>query len=102
MTTDTISPQAIPALGMGTFRLKDDDAYNAVRLALDAGYRHIDTAQIYGNEAQVGKAIADSGIARSDIFLTTKVWLTTSARTNLYPPLTTVCRLCKPSTSTCF
>lgn len=75
MTTDTISPQAIPALGMGTFRLKDDDAYNAVRLALDAGYRHIDTAQIYGNEAQVGKAIADSGIARSDIFLTTKVWL---------------------------
>ncbi|WP_337841407.1 2,5-didehydrogluconate reductase DkgB [Rheinheimera sp.] len=64
-----------PALGMGTFRLKDQLAYDSVAMALQAGYRHIDTAQIYGNEEQVGLALADSGIARSEIFLTTKVWL---------------------------
>lgn len=65
----------IPSLGMGTFRLEGDDACNAVEMALETGYRHIDTAQIYGNEAEVGRAIAGSGIVRSDIFLTTKVWL---------------------------
>ena len=61
-------------LGVGTFRLKDDVAYDSVKMALEEGYRHIDTAQIYGNEAEVGKAIADSGIPRDDLFLTTKVW----------------------------
>jgi len=71
MTTDLFAP----ALGMGTFRLKDQLAYDSVALALQAGYRHIDTAQIYGNEEQVGQAIQDSGIARADMFLTTKVWL---------------------------
>ncbi|QOL25808.1 2,5-didehydrogluconate reductase DkgB [Thalassotalea sp. LPB0316] len=64
----------IPAMGFGTFRLEGDVAYQSVLTALRAGYRHIDTAQIYGNEVEVGKAIADSGIARSEIFLTTKVW----------------------------
>ncbi|MCT7655329.1 2,5-didehydrogluconate reductase DkgB [Oceanimonas sp. NS1] len=65
----------MPSLGMGTFRLEGDDAYNAVSMALETGFRHIDTAQIYGNEAEVGQAIADSGIARNELFLTTKVWL---------------------------
>jgi 2,5-diketo-D-gluconate reductase B len=60
---------------MGTFRLEGKVAYGAVKMALDAGYRHIDTAQIYGNEAEVGRAITDSGVARDTIFLTTKVWL---------------------------
>ncbi|MDO4680526.1 MAG: aldo/keto reductase [Aerococcus sp.] len=65
----------IPKLGFGTWELKDgDEAYNAVRYALDAGLRHIDTAQAYKNEASVGKAIAESGIEREEIFLTTKIW----------------------------
>ena len=65
----------IPYLGLGVFRSEDgEETYNAVRWALDAGYRHIDTAKIYGNEASVGRAIADSGVAREEIFLTTKLW----------------------------
>ncbi len=65
----------MPSLGMGTFRLEGETAYNAVKMALETGYRHIDTAQIYGNEAEVGQAIADSNLARGEFFLTTKVWL---------------------------
>ncbi|MGO2512483.1 2,5-didehydrogluconate reductase DkgB [Marinomonas polaris] len=61
-------------LGMGTFRLQDKVAYDSVNMALEEGYRHIDTAQIYGNEAEVGQAIADSGIPRDELFITTKVW----------------------------
>lgn len=68
------SQTKIPALGVGTFRLEDDDAYNSVTMALEVGFRHIDTAQIYGNEAAVGRAIKDSSVAREDIFVTTKVW----------------------------
>jgi len=65
----------IPQLGLGTWQLKDGpECYNAVRFALETGYRHIDTAKIYGNEASVGKAIRDSGIDRREIFVTTKLW----------------------------
>lgn len=63
----------VPALGFGTWALSGNAAYQATRMALDLGYRHIDTAQIYGNEAEIGRAIRDSGIARGDIFLTTKI-----------------------------
>ncbi|MGX6647562.1 aldo/keto reductase [Maricaulaceae bacterium MS644] len=66
---------SIPKLGFGTWKLKDGDAYDGVKAALETGYRHIDTAQAYGNEGEVGRAIADSGVAREDIFLTTKVWM---------------------------
>ncbi|EAR09245.1 2,5-didehydrogluconate reductase DkgB [Reinekea blandensis] len=66
---------SIPNLGFGTFRLKGDAAYEAVSSALKAGFRHIDTAQAYDNEAEVGRAIADSGIAREELFVTTKVWM---------------------------
>lgn len=66
----------IPQLGYGVWRLSDDDAVVAVSEALNAGYRHIDTAAIYENEAGVGKALKQSGIARDDIFLTTKLWNT--------------------------
>jgi 2,5-diketo-D-gluconate reductase B len=59
---------------MGTFRLKGDDARDAVKSALSLGYRHIDTAQMYENEAAVGDGITASGIPRRDIFLTTKIW----------------------------
>lgn len=65
---------AIPAFGLGTFRLKGQQAVAAVSTALQLGYRHIDTAQIYGNEAEIGTAIKASRIAREDLFVTTKVW----------------------------
>ncbi len=64
----------IPLVGFGTWQLQGDDAYNAVKTALAIGYRHIDTATIYQNEEEVGRAIADSGIKREDLFVTTKLW----------------------------
>ncbi len=64
----------IPALGYGTFRRLGDDAISCVTKALEAGYRHIDTASFYDNEVEVGRAINESGVARGDVFLTTKVW----------------------------
>ncbi len=63
----------IPQLGFGTYKVTTSDAYSSVRAALDAGYRHIDTAEMYGNEAEVGKAIADSGLSRDEIFITSKL-----------------------------
>lgn len=73
-TYTLVNQVEIPAVGFGTWQTPDGDVgYNAVRTALDLGYRHIDTAQAYGNEASVGKAIQDSGIAREEIFLTTKL-----------------------------
>ena len=67
----------MPIFGLGVYKSADgEETYNAVRWALDAGYRHIDTAAMYGNEASVGRAIRDSGIAREDIFVTTKLWNT--------------------------
>ena len=65
----------IPQLGLGTYKMGDDaTVYNAVRTAIDAGYRHIDTAAFYQNEAPIGKAIRESGIAREEFFVTTKLW----------------------------
>ena len=66
---------SIPALGFGTFRVPGPDTERMVAHVLRNGYRHIDTAQIYGNEAEVGDGIRHSGIARADLFLTTKVWV---------------------------
>ena len=76
METYTLSNGVtIPKIGFGTWQIPEgEEAYNSVSLALKAGYTHIDTAQIYGNEVSVGKAIADSDVAREDIFLTTKLW----------------------------
>lgn len=65
----------IPALGFGTFRMPGADVLRIVPHALKLGFRHVDTAQIYGNEGEVGEAVAASGVARADIFLTTKVWV---------------------------
>jgi diketogulonate reductase-like aldo/keto reductase len=65
----------IPSLGFGTWQAEEgDSAVNAVKKALETGYRHIDTAAIYGNEVSVGKAIAQSGIDRSELFVTSKLW----------------------------
>lgn len=64
----------VPKLGFGTWQIPNgDEAYNSVKWALEAGYRHIDTAMAYGNEVSVGKAIKDSGIPREEIFVTTKL-----------------------------
>lgn len=64
----------IPQLGFGVFRVDPDETERIVTDALEAGYRHIDTAAIYGNEEGVGRAIAASGIPREDLFITTKLW----------------------------
>lgn len=66
----------IPALGFGTWKIRGKSAEESVRFALDSGYRHIDTARIYRNEKRVGKAIRESSIKRSDIFVTTKIFNT--------------------------
>ncbi|KAF1016978.1 MAG: 2,5-diketo-D-gluconic acid reductase B [Stenotrophomonas maltophilia] len=65
----------LPAFGVGTFRLTGQTVIDSVRNALDVGYRAIDTAQIYSNEAEVGQAIAESGVPREQLFLTTKIWV---------------------------
>ncbi|HEY0391408.1 MAG TPA: aldo/keto reductase [Solirubrobacterales bacterium] len=64
----------IPQLGFGVFQIPPEDTQYAVELALDAGYRHIDTAAAYRNEAGVGAALAASGLPREDVFVTTKLW----------------------------
>jgi 2,5-diketo-D-gluconate reductase A len=64
----------IPQVGFGVFLIPETETKTAVTTALAAGYRHIDTAKLYQNEAEVGEAVAESGIAREEIFLTTKVW----------------------------
>ncbi len=66
----------IPIVGLGTWKSTSEDAFNAVKWALEAGYRHIDTAMIYGNEKAVGAAINESNVPRYEIFLTTKLWNT--------------------------
>ena len=64
----------MPQLGLGTFRLQGQAAIDSVATGLELGYRHIDTAQIYGNETEVGQALVESGVARRDVYLTTKIW----------------------------
>ncbi|CNI19393.1 2%2C5-diketo-D-gluconate reductase B [Yersinia massiliensis] len=78
---------SIPAFGLGTFRLQDQVVIDSVSQALKLGYRAIDTAQIYENEAAVGNAIAQSGIKRSELFITTKIWIANLAQGKLIPSL---------------
>ncbi|KVD30174.1 2,5-didehydrogluconate reductase [Burkholderia ubonensis] len=75
MTTNTRTLQ-LPAIGLGTWKSQHDDAVRAVRIAIEKGYRHIDTAARYQNEAAVGEGIRQSGIERDALFVTTKVWWT--------------------------
>ncbi len=74
--TDTLTVQGveIPKLGFGTWQIAGRDCEVAVRDALELGYRHIDTARMYGNEAQVGQGLHDSGLNRDEVFVTTKLW----------------------------
>lgn len=78
---------AIPAFGLGTFRLKDDVVIASVKAALALGYRAVDTAQIYDNEAAVGQAIAESGIPRGELYITTKIWTENLSKDKLIPSL---------------
>jgi 2,5-diketo-D-gluconate reductase B len=64
----------IPAIGLGTMTLKDQVCVELVEAALHLGYRHLDTAQMYGNEREVGEGLRASGLPRGDVFITTKVW----------------------------
>ncbi|WP_251341409.1 aldo/keto reductase [Haloplanus halophilus] len=69
----TVGDVDVPAVGLGTWRLRGDDCRRAVETALELGYRHVDTAQAYDNERQVGTAIEGSSVDREDVFLTTKL-----------------------------
>jgi 2,5-diketo-D-gluconate reductase B len=75
----------VPALGFGTWQLSGPDAREGTRHALEIGYRQIDTAQMYGNEREVGQGIADSGVPRADVFLTTKLFKETLAGDRVGP-----------------
>ncbi len=67
----------MPMVGLGVYKAKaeHDETYNAVRYALDAGYRHIDTARFYKNEAEVGRAVRDSNVPREEVFIASKLWV---------------------------
>ena len=67
--------QSIPLLGLGTWDFRGADCVRAVREALDIGYRHVDTAQMYENEREVGRGLSESGVDREQVFVTTKLWL---------------------------
>ncbi|HEU4412211.1 MAG TPA: aldo/keto reductase [Polyangiaceae bacterium] len=65
---------SLPRVGLGVFRARPGEAKRAVLAALRAGYRHVDTARVYGNEADVGAALRESGLGRDEVFVTTKLW----------------------------
>jgi 2,5-diketo-D-gluconate reductase B len=79
-TTVEVQGVRVPALGFGTWQITGRDAEEATRDALEIGYRQIDTARMYGNEREVGRGIAASGVQREEIWLTTKVWFDDAAR----------------------
>jgi 2,5-diketo-D-gluconate reductase B len=74
MEYQTVKGEKVPSLGLGTYRLTGEACERAVERGLSLGYRHLDTAQMYGNEAEVGRGIRSSGVDRGEIFVTTKVW----------------------------
>jgi len=77
--TVTVRGVTVPSLGYGTWQVEGEAAYEGVLDALELGYRHIDTAFMYGNEREVGRGIADSPVPREDVWLTTKVWMDDAA-----------------------
>ncbi|ENX10958.1 2,5-didehydrogluconate reductase DkgB [Acinetobacter variabilis] len=77
----------VPQFGVGTFRLSGQTVIDSVKTALEVGYRAVDTAQIYANEAEVGQAIAESQVNRNELFITTKIWTDNYAPDKLIPSL---------------
>lgn len=78
---------SVPVFGLGTFRLKEEVVKSSVKMALEEGYRAIDTAQIYDNEAAIGEVLQASNIARKDLYLTTKIWTENLSKEKLIPSL---------------
>ncbi|MBI6666648.1 oxidoreductase [Pseudomonas syringae] len=74
LTIQLSDAQRIPQIGLGVWQASDDEARGAVRVALEEGFRHVDTASIYGNEKGVGDGLRDAGTSREQVFLTTKIW----------------------------
>ena len=66
----------MPCLGYGTYKVNGEEAIRAIKMAIAAGYRHIDTATFYGNEVEVGVAVRECGVPREELFITSKVWKT--------------------------
>ncbi len=91
----------IPQLGFGVFQIKPEDTVEATLSALEVGYRHIDTAQMYGNEAEVGEAVRKSGIPRDEVFITTKLNNSFHAFDDASRPPTSPWNGSVSSTSTC-
>ena len=91
----------MPILGFGVFQIPPDQTEQAVTDALATGYRHLDTAQAYQNEEAVGRAIATSGIPRAELFVTTKLWVQTAARTAPSGPSSSRWPGSASTTSTC-
>ncbi|MCO7202810.1 aldo/keto reductase [Microbacterium sp. CnD16-F] len=90
MTVPTLTlndGHTIPQLGFGVFQVDPAEAERIVSVALEAGYRHIDTAAVYGNEEGVGRAIAASGIPRDELFITTKLWNSEQGRDTARPAI---------------
>lgn len=85
MQTVTTNGLAITQLGFGVFRMTEEEVERLVPAALEAGFRHFDTAQIYGNEAALGRALKSAGLPRDEIFLTTKVWVDDYAADRFQP-----------------
>jgi 2,5-diketo-D-gluconate reductase B len=85
MHTVEIQGARVPALGLGTWLVEGRACEGAVRHALELGYRHIDTARAYGNEAEVGRALAGSPVDRDEVFLTTKLWRSELTRDRVGP-----------------
>ena len=77
----------IPSFGLGTFRIKDQLLIDTIKSAVAIGYRHFDTAQIYGNEAEVGQALSESALPREQFYVTTKIWLENLGADKLIPSL---------------
>ncbi len=79
MEYETVRGERVPAIGLGTYELRGREGAEAIERALEMGYRHLDTAELYENETAVGTALAESSVDREDVFLTTKVWKTNLA-----------------------
>jgi len=74
MESVTVQGVDVPALGLGTYRLRGQTCVDTVRTALELGYRHVDTAEFYDNQREVGRALAEADVDREEVFLTTKIW----------------------------
>ena len=96
-----IQGTTVPKLGFGTWQIEGPECQEAVEDALAIGYRHIDTARAYGNEAEVGRGIAAAGIPRNEFFLTTKIWREEYAPGDLQRAAEDSLRTCRSTASTC-